>query len=337
MTTDVDYSQPLATLLRATVMEIHDSVANSRGAKALGEGKLPKQEYVRLLMMLWHIYSALEQALDQHASYPGLEATYNPAVLARTQAISSDISHLLQVPEDAWQHHPIHVSLTTNTPPALSAYLDRIHQLAGASTTPFQNSDNQNKENMMAINDVSPLDPDSAITSSRTSKRAQCQPHVALLLSHAYARYLGDLSGGQTIRYTLGKAYGLDLDSASSCGPGVTFYEFKELYSSGIANQGELKRIKEWFKEGMNDAGEKIGPMGKRAIILEAKETFQLNADLLECLNLPESEPPKPDSYSKSLTVNESRCRSALKSIVASKHTHVLLLLLALCAAHFAW
>lgn len=56
MTTDVDYSQPLATLLRATVMEIHDSVANSRGAKALGEGKLPKQEYVRLLMMLWHIY-----------------------------------------------------------------------------------------------------------------------------------------------------------------------------------------------------------------------------------------------------------------------------------------
>lgn len=240
----------------------------------------------------------------------------------------------------------------------------------------------------MAINDVSPLDPDSAITSSRTSKRAQCQPHVALLLSHAYARYLGDLSGGQTIRYTLGKAYGLDLDSASSCGPGVTFYEFKELYSSGIANQGELKRIKEWFKEGMNDAGEKIGPMGKRksrfkrsspcqrgaastieqpspllvfcaqvfvlspykckpqaltnlppyigAIILEAKETFQLNADLLECLNLPESEPPKPDSYSKLLTANESRCRSALKSIVASKHTHVLLLLLACTNFHLS-
>jgi hypothetical protein len=56
MTTEVDYSQPLAILLRANIMELHDSIANSRAAKALGEGKLPKQEYVRLLMMLWHIY-----------------------------------------------------------------------------------------------------------------------------------------------------------------------------------------------------------------------------------------------------------------------------------------
>jgi hypothetical protein len=139
----------------------------------------------------------------------------------------------------------------TNSPPALSAYLDRIHQLAGASTAPFQNSDGQDKDGGTPINAGDP----------RTSNHTH---HVALLLSHAYARYLGDLSGGQTIRYTLGKAYDLDLDSAASSGPGVAFYEFKELRSSRTANQGELKRIKEWFKEGMNDAGEKIGPVGKR-------------------------------------------------------------------------
>ena len=56
MTTEVDYSQPLAVLLRMNIMELHDSIASSRAAKALDEGKLPKQEYVRLLMMLWHIY-----------------------------------------------------------------------------------------------------------------------------------------------------------------------------------------------------------------------------------------------------------------------------------------
>ena len=142
----------------------------------------------------------------------------------------------------------------TNTPPALSAYLDRIHQLAGASTAPFHDG--------TPISDINARDPGSTMAS--TSSTDNHTHHVALLLSHAYARYLGDLSGGQTIRYTLGKAYDLDLDSAAACGPGVAFYEFKELRSSRTANQGELKRIKEWFKEGMNDAGEKIGPAGKR-------------------------------------------------------------------------
>lgn len=77
-------------------------------------------------------------------------------------------------------------------------------------------------------------------------------PDPAPLLAHAYVRYLGDLSGGQTIRHILAKAY--DLDEAA--GTGVAFYAFKELRSAKPANQGEMKRIKEWFREGMNKAGE---------------------------------------------------------------------------------
>lgn len=72
------------------------------------------------------------------------------------------------------------------------------------------------------------------------------------LLAHSYVRYMGDLSGGQTIRHTLAKAYGLD----EAAGEGVSFYAFKELRSAKAANQGEMKRIKEWFREGMNKAGE---------------------------------------------------------------------------------
>ena len=74
------------------------------------------------------------------------------------------------------------------------------------------------------------------------------------LLAHSYVRYLGDLSGGQTIRHTLAKAYNLD----EAAGFGLSFYRFKELRSSKVASQGEMKRIKDWFREGMNVAGERI-------------------------------------------------------------------------------
>ncbi len=70
----------------------------------------------------------------------------------------------------------------------------------------------------------------------------------APLLAHSYVRYLGDLSGGQTIRHTLAKAYALE------DGKGLSFYSFKELHSSKTASLGEMKRIKDWFRGGM-DAG----------------------------------------------------------------------------------
>lgn len=71
------------------------------------------------------------------------------------------------------------------------------------------------------------------------------------LLAHSYVRYLGDLSGGQIIRGMVSKTYGLD----ENAGPGLSFYAFKSLTSQNAANQGEMNRIKEWFREGMNTAG----------------------------------------------------------------------------------
>ena len=52
----VDYTRPLATLLRESTVEAHDQVATSDGAKRLLSGQLSRGEYVRYLMMLWHIY-----------------------------------------------------------------------------------------------------------------------------------------------------------------------------------------------------------------------------------------------------------------------------------------
>ena len=65
-------------------------------------------------------------------------------------------------------------------------------------------------------------------------------------------RYLGDLSGGQNVRRVIAKAYGLDEEH----GLGLKFYEFRGLMGSGIANLGEMKRIKEWFRDGVDTAGD---------------------------------------------------------------------------------
>lgn len=54
--TPIDYSKPLAALLRERTLEIHDSVATSEGANLLTSGGLSRDEYTRYLMMLWHVY-----------------------------------------------------------------------------------------------------------------------------------------------------------------------------------------------------------------------------------------------------------------------------------------
>jgi heme oxygenase len=61
-------------------------------------------------------------------------------------------------------------------------------------------------------------------------------------------RYLGDMSGGQFIRRRIAKAYNIDLDR----GDGIRFYDFKKLGDSEAANTGDLKKVKEWYREGMN-------------------------------------------------------------------------------------
>ncbi|KAF5382665.1 hypothetical protein D9615_002720 [Tricholomella constricta] len=239
--TSLDLSLPLATLLRESTHEVHIVVERSPGAMAILRGQLRREEYVRYLIMLWHIYDAFEQALDRHARHPVLAPTYNPTLLARAPALAADISFLLQVPEASWKSHPAHAQLLQSTPPALATYVHRIHELADSA-------------------DPTPL------------------------LAHSYVRYLGDLSGGQIIRRTLRKAYGLD--------QGLSFYDFKELQSAKLANQGEKKRIKEWFREGLNTAGE-LSVDVKAAVIKEADLAFDLNARLFMCIDV---ESPSQDT-----------------------------------------
>jgi len=84
----------------------------------------------------------------------------------------------------------------------------------------------------------------------------------SLLLAHAYVRYVGDLSGGQVIRRHVAKAYGTDVAS----GEGVRFYDFKSLDNTRSGTIGDFKKIKEWFRAGMNSGtGDNEKLKGKRA------------------------------------------------------------------------
>ncbi|KAG5337978.1 hypothetical protein C0989_008500 [Termitomyces sp. Mn162] len=244
-----DLTLPLATILQKVTFKAHETVANSLGAISLVSGRLPKDQYNRYLMMLWHIYSTFEPALEQHATHPTLEPIYNPAVLARSPSLSADIAYLLDVPEASWKSHPIHLALLKDIPLVLKAYVNRVRELAEAQ-------------------DPSPL------------------------LGHVYVRYLGDLSGGQTVRRAIVKAYGLDGQS----GEGLSFYTFKELESTKKGMQGELKHIKEWFRDGMNKAGER-GNDVKASVIGEANTAFDLNIELFDAINAELDEGMKMKTY----------------------------------------
>lgn len=116
------------------------------------------------------------------------------------------------------------------------------------------------------------------------------------LLAHAYVRYLGDMSGGQFIRRRIAKAYDLDVDR----GDGIRFYDFKKLDSSESANMGDLKKIKDWYRDGMN-SGIGEDTTLKAAVLEEANKAFQLNASIFDLLQGPEVrvQEPQPPAISE--------------------------------------
>ncbi|KAG8905422.1 hypothetical protein FRB99_008968 [Tulasnella sp. 403] len=127
----LDLSQPVSVLLKESTKIAHEKAETSDGAKALLSGALPRDEYIRFLFALWHVYSALEAALDDCSEHPSIAPIYNPPILRRTEAISSDISWFLQTsstPSD-WQRHPAYRSFLP-LPTAVRSYVSRIQTLA---------------------------------------------------------------------------------------------------------------------------------------------------------------------------------------------------------------
>ncbi|KZO92718.1 heme oxygenase-like protein [Calocera viscosa TUFC12733] len=254
----IDWTRPVSELLRTGTKRAHEDVEHSPGAARLAKGELSKEEYARWCVALWCVYDALETALSEQSYNHVLSPTFHPALLSRASPLSSDISSLLSSP--AWQSHPAASSLLSSPPTPLQAYVGRLTQLA------------------------------------------QEQPER--LLAHAYVRYLGDLSGGQIIRRRLAKQLSLSSLSASSGAkeddaptPGLTFFEFPRLDGQGRADTQEMRKIKDWFRRGM-DEGVGEDEELKQQLVDEANEAFRLNAGLFGMLDEPwdsptEEEPPE--------------------------------------------
>jgi len=204
-------------------------------------------EYVRFLMMLWHLYSILESALEKHSTDPILSPTYDPALLSRTSRLSADISYLLGIPDDdqSWKSNHIHAELIASPPDGFKAYTKRLSVL--------------------------------------------CVQEPSMLLAHSYVRYLGDLSGGQTVKWQLQKAYELNDES----GRGLRFYDFEapdreglEVKQGKVASAREMKRVKAWFRNGM-DNGVGDDRKLKEALLDEAIKAYELTAAIFASLRSP--------------------------------------------------
>jgi len=298
---DVDFSLSAGTLLRVGLKSVHDSIAQSESAVQLVRGELHKDEYVRYLMMLWHLYSSLEIGLEEHSNDPVLSHTYNPALLSRSSRLSADISYILGLPDDdaSWKSHEMHNKLVADPPASLQAYTTRLAAL-----------------------------------------RSQ---EPARLLAHSYVRYLGDLSGGQIMRWRLQKAYALDEED----GHGVAFYEFVVPGKAGgkeeVASAGEMKRIKEWFRSGI-DKGVGDDRELKEAILDETLKAYEMNAALFGAIK---PSPTPTTTTTTTTTTNNATLEHSLNEVPAQQQqtvsrseggysvTSVIAFMLAVGLAHF--
>jgi len=81
------------------------------------------------------------------------------------------------------------------------------------------------------------------------------------LVSHAYVRYMGDLSGGQVLRRMAARQLGLS-------GDGVRFYEFPEISDVGAFKSDFRRRLDEL----------PLVDGEREALLNEARSAFHLNA-----------------------------------------------------------
>ncbi|GHJ83766.1 hypothetical protein NliqN6_0168 [Naganishia liquefaciens] len=292
---DLDLSLPLSTLLRESTKIAHTQAEHSPGAIALAGGTLPFREYVRYLAALWIVYSVLEREIARHASRVETEdesevlaLLWNEQrggkgrMLSRADSLAQDIEYLLSIkPSSEW---------TTDPRDANQSTISHALPSPPFPIPPF----------------LSPLftSPPSAITAftSRLTDLSAARP--ALLLAHAYVRYLGDLSGGQLVRSRIRRVYALDPPSTSSEPSaesvteqaGTQFYEFDIFDSADRAVEGGVSQptmyerkqrmtdIKEWFR-GVLDSGTADGKEElKRALVDEAIECFHLSTHIFSAL-----------------------------------------------------
>ena len=191
----------------------HEAAESVHFVKNFIRGKIDRNLYALLVAQLFHVYTKMEDALDEQAPLHFAQCHY-PKELRRTQALQEDV--------DFWH--------TTSKPPISEAtqdYIDRLEYLS--------------KEK--------PL----------------------LLLSHAYTRYLGDLSGGKVLARVARRALDLSKDDA-----GLAFYHLEHVQS--------FKLFKDQYRSSLNALH--LNDEQINDVVQEANVAFLLNMRLFEELDV---------------------------------------------------
>lgn len=208
-TADIE-NTPASKLLKSGTQIAHDLVAQSPTAVRLLSAQMPFSTFVKYTIWLHELYDTLEISIQKLSSDPHLSPLSRLDVLARAPALKSDLTNLL-------------------SPSIKDASLEkgeanwRDHPFAIAVLKNLPTSLQEYRDRIRSANGLQ-------------------------LASHAYVRYLGDLSGGQIIQRKLGKAYKLEALDAKQ------FYDFPPLDPNEEypANAAEVKNIKNWFRRSLD-------------------------------------------------------------------------------------
>jgi hypothetical protein len=249
-------------------------------------------DYVRWMIMLGCIYAALESSLlSQDATRSPMLAPLLEAVLPAHNAASTSTStsarllpHLLRLPAILRDVH-VHLQiLARSSGNEEGAGLD-WDELVEESDDQIQADDREIYDELARCLSItsqpsliaaalpsspscSPqlttqhlrlLSPTEAESSLVYVKRLQALSHTSgdLLLSHAYVRYLGDLSGGQHIRKRVEKLFPLD-DEVAHTGTtpaGYEFYDFPRSEENAQESDAAWhRRLKDAFRVAMDSS-----------------------------------------------------------------------------------
>lgn len=116
--------------------------------------------------------------------------------------------------------------------------------------------------------EITPLE-EGLIYVNRIHEVANTEP--ALLVAHAYVRYLGDLSGGQSLRNIVRKALDLPVDK------GTGLHEFDTIPTPEARREFKIK-----YRDALNDLA--VDDDLAQKIVDEANYVFQLNRNVMHAL-----------------------------------------------------
>jgi heme oxygenase len=117
-------------------------------------------------------------------------------------------------------------------------------------------------------NDIAPL-PAGKVYCDRLQELIEKNP--ILLIAHAYTRYMGDLSGGQSLKGIIRSA--LELPDEK----GTRFYEFE-----AFSTPAERRAFKDVYRQALDDLP--LDDLTINAIVEEANYAFALNRDVMHDL-----------------------------------------------------